>query len=202
MKIKWHESVTPLLVSADSVTPHPENYNNGDDELVEASIRRNGVYRPVYANRRTSRIVGGHALYAKLVELQGGDLASAQVPVAWCSLDDAGERRVVAADNEIAKHARPDDGLLFALLKRLDGDLVGTGVTDDDFVTLQRHLDHLALTDGINAGELLSDLSSGGMDLTEGQVRVSVILAADRRAEFYGLLSDLDYVVDVRDAGR
>lgn len=138
-KIRFHESVQQQLVSADEIKPHPDNYNNGDLDEIRDSVLTSGVYRPVYVNKRTKRIVGGHGLYHTLMDLQQ-DEESPVIPVSWCSLSPKDELRVVAADNEIAKKARPDIGQLVALLDKLDGDLVGTGVSDDDFERMRESL--------------------------------------------------------------
>lgn len=193
MRIKWHSTVSELLIPADKIKPHPENYNNGDQDEIQTSILRNGVYRPVYVNKRSKRIVGGHGLYHALMELQQ-DSDQPQVPVAWCSLSETDELRVVAADNEIAKRSRPDTGLLVALLRKLDGDLEGTGVSEFQFEALERQLAHI----DTDAGQLAADLSGGSLDLDEGQTRLTVIIASESQEAFYAACAELDYVHDVR----
>lgn len=136
--VNYQDSLKDMLVPADRLIPHPDNDNNGDvDELI-TSMRTNSVYRPVYAQRSTGRILAGHTVYAALMEL-GAD----QIPVIWVDVSDAAARRILAGDNQIARLARRDDGLTLALLRRIEEEsgLVGTGYQPEDIQTLLERLD-------------------------------------------------------------
>lgn len=134
--VKLHETAGELLVPADQIKPHPMNPNNGDTEEIMLSMRRNGVYRPVYVQKSTGWILAGHHVYAALLEL-----GAESVPVAWVDCDAKTADRIVAADNRIAQLARMDDAVLVQLLQGLDGDLAGTGYSDDDMAKLLGALD-------------------------------------------------------------
>lgn len=154
--VKFHETAAELLVPADAVRPHPANPNNSDTDQIMLSMRRNGVYRPIYAQRSTGFILAGHGTYAAMLEL-GCD----EVPVAWVDCDTRTADRIVAVDNRSAQLARMDDGLLVQLLQGLDGDLAGTGYTDDDLAKLMGVIDD-------------DDLDGGDPELGEGSLSIVV----------------------------
>lgn len=133
--IRFHDSVKPLLVDAGRLTPHQQNPNNGDVEEIVTSVQVNGCYRPVYA-APDGRIIAGHHLYAALLEL-----GATQVPVLF--LDEGAEvayKRIMVGDNEIARRARNDPGVLLEVLKEIrvesEHGLAGTGVDDYDMLRL------------------------------------------------------------------
>lgn len=124
-----HAALAPLLVDITTLTPHPENPRNGDVDAITESIRINGVYRPLYCQASTLRILAGNHTYAGLM-----DLGAQQAPVIWLDVDDDAARRIMLADNRTADLGGYDDGLLAELLKSLDGTdvgLLGTGYNDD-----------------------------------------------------------------------
>jgi ParB-like chromosome segregation protein Spo0J len=113
------------MVPMDKVRPHPDNPNSGDVEEIVASIEENTMYRPVWVQRSTGYILGGHHVYAACLSL-GSD----EVPVIWCDVDDEAALRILVGDNQIARLAIIDEGLLGPLLQRLeqsDRGLIGTG---------------------------------------------------------------------------
>jgi hypothetical protein len=193
-KIKWHPGVAELLIPAAEIRPHPQNPNNGDRDVVRESVLRNGVYRPIIVQQSTGYILAGHTTFDALVEVQLEDgVDQPLVPVSWVKCDAKTAKRIVLADNQTAAKARMDDALLLDLLKDLDNDLLGTGFSEDDPDELQRHLDNMQLGDHID-----DDPSIGEIALKDGQIGVVVILDAERRSDFYGILDDLDYVIDAR----
>lgn len=144
--IRFDKSLDDLLVDFEAVQPHPQNPNNGDADAVRASIETNGVYRPIIAqqSRRGAPgyILAGHTQYDVEVTMQleaGADRPL--VPVVFIDVDDKTAKRIVLADNRTAELARLDDALLLDLLRDLDGDLLGTGYTDDDLDKLAAALD-------------------------------------------------------------
>ena len=94
--IKFHHSLLPLLVPIEEVTPWPDNPNNGDVDKIAESIRVNGMYQAICAQRSTGYILVGNHRYAALQEL-GSD----QVPVIWLEVGDEEARRIAIADNRI-----------------------------------------------------------------------------------------------------
>lgn len=199
LPFKWHPTVRELLVPASTVRPHPQNANNGDEDVVRESILTNGVYGPIIAQKSTGFILAGHTQYAVEVDLQlsaGVSEADVVVPVSWTQCDHKTALRIVAVDNESARMARMDDALLLQLLQELEGDLEGSGFNDDKLDALMRHLD---MIDDVS-GSLAGDVSSGDLDVTEGQVVLTVVIDEDHRQAFYAAMSELSYVHDVRDA--
>lgn len=127
--IRYHTWLSGLMVHRDEVSPDPMNPNNGDVDEIVSSILVNGCYRPIYAAKETTHVVAGHNLYAALLEL-----GAAYLPVAWLDGDDAQARRILLADNQIARLARMDDTQLFQLLnwvKETDLGFTGTGWNED-----------------------------------------------------------------------
>jgi hypothetical protein len=140
--IRFHKSLADLMVPKDSITPHPDNDNNGDVDEVVTSVLKNGCYRPIYYQESTGYILGGHTLYAALLEL--GALMVPALP-----LDDDGTplsgERILLADNQVARLARRDDSATLALLERLNEEengLIGTGFSDRDVENLRAVADY------------------------------------------------------------
>lgn len=111
-----------------TLVPHPENPRRGDVAGVTRSIRDNGWWGVVIAQRSTGRILAGHTRTAAAIE---AGLES--VPVFWLDVDDDGARRVLLADNRWADVATYDPAGLAALLGSLDADALGSvGYTIED----------------------------------------------------------------------
>ena len=138
----YHPALKPLLVPIDTVTPHPDNYNNGDIDAITASIETNGMYRPLYVQQHTGYILSGNHTWYACKQLDATD-----IPVVYLDVDDNHGKAIMVADNKIASLAIPDPGLLLNLLGPLsDADLLtGTGYTDRD-LDLLRHLSEMELT--------------------------------------------------------
>jgi hypothetical protein len=193
--VRYHSTAAALLDDASKVHPYEQNPRNGDTDAIVDSIRENGCYRPIYAWAHDGTILAGNHTYAALLEL-----GEERIPIAWVEAADlAAARKIVLADNRTADLGRYDDALLLQELQALDGDLLGTGYTPDAVEDLERYLEHLAMADAANAGDLGED-PDDRIDLDAGQVRLTVIIDGDHREEFYAAMADLDYVVDTRDA--
>ena len=72
------------VADVDSVKPHPKNARRGDVAAIAESMRVNGVYRPVIAQRKTGYILAGNHTWAAM--RQAG---CAQVPVVLVDVDTA-----------------------------------------------------------------------------------------------------------------
>lgn len=83
---------------------------------LRASIQAFGLVEPLVWNRRSGRLVGGHARLAILHEL-----GHAEVPVAVVDLDDDREKALNVVLNNPAAQGRYDSRKLAALLDELDG---------------------------------------------------------------------------------
>jgi len=141
--VRYHPSLEPLLVPIDSVTPAAYNYNNGDVDAVAESIEVNGMYRPLYVRKATGEIIAGNHTW-----LACKGLGAETVPVVELDVNDVQAKRIMVADNHIAELARPDNGLLLALLEEIENDgfagMAGTGFTDRDLEVL-RNLNEIPL---------------------------------------------------------
>lgn len=133
-----------LMTPIENVTQHPDNDNNGDVDEIVASMRTTGVYRPIFASRETGYIVAGNHTYLGMVEL-----GAKFVPVVWLDITEEQGLRILAADNKIARNARPDPGLTRVLLQKIvessrmptrdpEAALVGTGWSQAEYERIIR----------------------------------------------------------------
>jgi hypothetical protein len=138
-RARFHADLAPLLRSIDDVQPAPYNYNNGDVEAVEESIIASGMYRPIYVQKSTGYVIAGNHTW-QACKMLGSDV----IPVVVLDVDDTGAKRIMVADNQTARLAQPDNGLLLALLSELPDPDIGTGLSSEDIETL-RLLDQIPL---------------------------------------------------------
>lgn len=133
--VRFHEGLAPLLQPIDSVSPAPYNYNNGDIDALSESIEINGVYRPVYVQASTRHIIAGNHTW---MAVKG--LGAEAIPVVALDVDDQHAKRIMIADNQTARLAEPDNGLLLALLAEIKDEtagMLGTGMSEKDYEVLQ-----------------------------------------------------------------
>ena len=141
MSVRFHDSITHLLVPIDQVEQHPDNPNNGDAEVVAESILGNGFYNPVIVQESTGFIVAGNTRYAALLSL-----GATEIPVVWAKLTNEQAIRILIADNRTAELAVRDNNEVEALLKALeatDEGLAGTGFSEQDFAEL-KHMNRVS----------------------------------------------------------
>lgn len=144
---------TPL----DALRPHPRNPNRGSVEAIRRSLRRNGWWGAVVAQRSTGYVlVGNHRVAAARAE------GYERVPVHWLDCDDDAALRVLLADNKTAEDASRDPEALAALLDELvqTSDLDGTGYDAADLEALLESLTPKGLADK-GAQELREEDFSG-----------------------------------------
>lgn len=132
---RCHPSLVPLLEPIEAVKTHPKNARRGVIPSIRESMRVNGVYRPVIAQRSTGYALAGNHTFTTLKE-DGAE----QVPVVWVDVDAAGARKIMLADNRTAELGDYDDRALLDLLD-VAGDLEGTGYVEDDRELLRLLLD-------------------------------------------------------------
>jgi hypothetical protein len=107
---------------------HPQNYRAHPPEQVsaiKASLTRLGQFRAVVVNTEDT-ILAGHGVVQAAQEL-----GWTEITVHVFEGDEAEQRLVMVADNELSRKAEDDDQLLMELLRELD-DLSGTGWTRDE----------------------------------------------------------------------
>ncbi len=118
-------SVPPLEVCTlplSAITPaayNPRKSLTASDPAyrkLKASVERFGLVEPLVWNRRTGRLVGGHARL-RIVQ----ELGYQTVPVAVVDLDDDREKALNVVLNNPAAQGRYDSRKLAALLSELDG---------------------------------------------------------------------------------
>lgn len=115
------------------------NPRHGDLAAIRESLRVNGQYRPLVANRGTHTgrrdevLAGNHTLKAAREE------GWSEIAVCWVDVDDDHAARIVAADNRTADLGDYDERLLAELLGDLP-DLAGTGYDEDDLDAITRRL--------------------------------------------------------------
>lgn len=121
------------LVDVRSLSPHPRNPNIGDVGQIAESIRTNGFYGAIIAQRSTGHILVGHHRYAAAVE-EG----ASEVPVTWVDVDDTHALKILLADNRTAEFGKRDEERLAELLSELQtlDSLAGTGYGDQDLDAL------------------------------------------------------------------
>lgn len=125
MTVRFHESLTQLLVPLDQVTPYPGNPRSGDVDAIVESIRFNGMYQPVVAQRSTGHVLAGNHRHAALVAL-----GETRIPVVWVDVDDDAAARIALTDNRTSDVAGYDETALLELLELVnaaDAGLAGTG---------------------------------------------------------------------------
>lgn len=135
------KKATPTIVAfepmfpLDELRPFHKNPRRGDVDLIAASIKKNGQYRPLVVNRgtktkRLNEILAGNHTYLALKE-NGATTAA----VSFVDVDDQQAARIVVVDNRASDKAKNDDDVLKDLLADLD-ELEGSGYTDEEFAKL------------------------------------------------------------------
>ncbi|WP_413808144.1 hypothetical protein [Streptomyces sp. OE57] len=149
------------------LTGYPGNPRRGDVGMILESLTANGQFRPLVVREQEDgeRVVlaGKHTLQALaahgpgpcgLVTRVGKEERPCAVchgqewePIAQCAVyqcDDATARRIVLADNRTHDAGDYDDEALVELLAGMDGDLAGTGYTDNDLEDMLQYLEEEA----------------------------------------------------------
>lgn len=148
--VQYQEDLSPLMQPIDSITQHPQNYNNGDVEEIMALIERIGMYRPIVVNRETREIIAGNHTWMACKQLHAD-----VIPVVWFDGDDRDELLAMIGDNGTAAKARPDEALLLDLLRDLEANteagLYGVGYDSRDIARMERLVDTALDADKITA---------------------------------------------------
>lgn len=146
--VQYHESLDALMEPIDTIIQHPENYNNGAVEEIQASIERVGMYRPIIVARDTREIVAGNHTW-----MACKSMGATQIPVVWFDGEITEQMIALVGDNTIARLARPDDSQLLSILNDLEaqGELMGTGFEEPDLERMRRSVEQPLDTDKINA---------------------------------------------------
>jgi ParB-like nuclease domain len=124
------EYVETRMIPVVDLTPFPGNARIGDKDALAESLDENGQYRSLIVRRTDDGelivLCGNNTLEA--LELRGD--ASARCEIVKC--DDATALRVNLIDNASNDKARYDEEKRARLLELLDGELKGTGYSEDE----------------------------------------------------------------------
>lgn len=116
-------------VPLDQLTEFPGNAQVGNVPAIAASIRKSGQYRGLIVRELPDGtlviLAGNHT--ARALALVGRTEARCEIHVC----DDATARRINVVDNRAAELGHTDNDLLIEQLSYFDGDLEGTGYTDE-----------------------------------------------------------------------
>lgn len=141
--VAFHPDLAQLMRPIDDVIPAPYNYNNGDVEAIVESITENGMYAPVLVQKSTGYVVKGNHTWLACKEL-----GAHHIPVVVVDVNEIRAKKMMVADNQTARLARPDLGQLEALLNEIrevdPHALSGTGFTVGDLEVIE-HLNQIAL---------------------------------------------------------
>lgn len=121
MEIEQRYELVDIDGDVDLLKEHPQNPNQGDDDVVDESVDVNGWYGAIIAQESTGYVLAGHTRL-RVAKARGAK----QVPVLWKDVDDEGALRILLADNQTARKATTDEDVLGQVLDSL-GDLRGTG---------------------------------------------------------------------------
>jgi hypothetical protein len=116
------------LVSVKKLKPHPQNPRKGNVAAITESIKENGFYGVIVAQKSTGYVlVGNHRLQA------AKEAGAKEVPVTWLDVDDRGAAKVLLVDNKLNDKAGYDNSLLKEVLGSLEGDFLGSGYNIQDY---------------------------------------------------------------------
>lgn len=121
MKIDQTYEVVRIDDDHDPLKEHPQNPNKGAEETIDESIKENGWYGAVTAQKSTGYIIAGNHRY-RVAKKSG----ATEIPVIWRDVDDETALKILLVDNKSTRDGEFDEALLEELLAGLDS-LKGTG---------------------------------------------------------------------------
>lgn len=120
-----------LAVPVAELKPYAHNPRRGDLELVQASLRRHGQYRPIVCRQGSFEVLAGNHTY-----LAARELGWEKIAAVFISVSDEEAARIVLADNRTSDLAYYDRPELAELLSSLAEPADGTGYTESDIAGL------------------------------------------------------------------
>lgn len=138
-----HETLRDLAVPIDTVVPYKDNPRRGNVDAILRSLKVNGQYRPIVANRKDGVILAGNHTWTAAKKLDWP-----QIAVTFVDVDEDDARRIVLADNRANDLASYEDEVLADVLQAVAGDntgvgFEGTGYTDDDLQDLLAQIEYV-----------------------------------------------------------
>lgn len=129
----------------DDLILHPENPREGDIGAIVTSIKKNGWFGVVVAQKSTGYVLAGNhrVQAARICGIQ-------EVPVFWVDCDDERAKSILLADNKTAELASWNDHALLELLQEADAGnyLLDTAFDQDDIQKLLSKLNGNESEDG------------------------------------------------------
>lgn len=117
----------------DDLILHPENPREGDIGAIVTSIKKNGWFGVVVAQKSTGYVLAGNhrVQAARICGIQ-------EVPVFWVDCDNERAKAILLADNKTAELASWNDHALLELLQEADAGsyLLDTAFDQDDIQKL------------------------------------------------------------------
>lgn len=154
-KVRFPQSVQPLMTPLDQVKQFTNNPNNADLDAIVESIRANGFTTVITVDANTRQIVAGNHRWQALHAL--GATEAPMMFVDYGTEEEA--KRILVADNRTGQLARPDEAMLLDILKELkdtDLGLEGTGYDDHSYSDLLLEVESEPTLDpGFDAGPAL-----------------------------------------------
>lgn len=111
--------------------PHPKNSRLHESSVIEESVKENGFYGVIVAQRSTGYILAGHGRLKALAKS-----GATEVDVCWLDVDDERALKILLADNRTNDLAAYNEDALKATLQSIlddGGTLYGTGF-DESFL--------------------------------------------------------------------
>ncbi|UGL61957.1 DNA binding protein [Arthrobacter phage EastWest] len=124
--------LTTQTVAVGDVKLYPGNARKGNLRAIADSIEENGFYTPLVVQKSTNYILAGNHRYRAATEL----LDFTELPAVFLDVDDVRAKKIVLADNKTSDDAEYDNAALAELLESLDGDLEGTGWSEEELAEL------------------------------------------------------------------
>lgn len=127
------EYIETRMVPLGDLQPYPGNARRGDREALVESLEENGQYRSLVVRREQDGLTvlcGNNTLAA--LEERGDDEARCEIVLC----DDATALRVNLVDNAANDKATYDDEARARLVLLLDGEIRGSGYTEEEVDTL------------------------------------------------------------------
>lgn len=187
-------------LAIDTITEHPDNYNEGDVGAISESLDEHGFYGAVIVQKSTRFILVGNHRY-RAAKLKGAE----KIPGFLIDCDDDEAKRIMAVDNRTARLATFDEQKLVDLLTAAAESprgLAGTGYDGDDLDDLMAALNRPYVPDDPGSDGDYAETpeeaaereqrTRGYVDRKEGGALVEMILvfSVENRAEVGELLTN------------
>jgi hypothetical protein len=140
--------LTEDIFDIEALVENPRNPNQHPEEQIVrlmASLRVNGLYKPVLARRANRMLIAGHGIRQAAMRL-----GWTTIRVAFWDVDQVTADRTMLGDNRLGELSRPNQDRVAELLREIpEDDWLSVGFSDDE------------------AAKLMSDLRDGEIQVYE-----------------------------------